>query len=232
MHDDASVIGRIGRYLSDKATVVYSTESLFLIRSLWKTRQYLGSKDPSTAPSFSVLGGSYGGVIFENLDGPLDRPNWQTYASCSWLEGAMTFHPRGRSSVQRSVKGQTQAQLRGLLMEDQKHRYGGAAHKCKCSKIRHGGYWHRWQEHWNLDCITSKLCCIALETRGLAWNIIHRRGMWHDGDVSLPNKNSMQDLPSHQLILIPSFPSAHIFTCTIPLSSYQSYECFSLSDQN
>ena len=87
---DASVIGRIGRYLSDKATVVYSAEGLLLVRSLWKTGQYLWSRDPSTAPSFRICGSWCEEVTPDNLG---IRPNWQFYASCSWLEGSMTFRP-------------------------------------------------------------------------------------------------------------------------------------------
>ena len=117
-------------------------------------------------------------------------------------------------------------------MEDRKHRHDGVVLKCNCSKIRHDSYWHGWHGHWDLNCFTSELCCIALETRGSAWHTCCRRGLWHDGDLSPPNGNSMQYLPSHRLILIPIFASTHTFTCTIPLSSYQSYDCFSLSDQN
>ena len=90
---DASVIGRIGRYLSDKATVSYSAEGLFLIRSLWKTRQYLWSRDPSTAPSFNTIRLGQGEVIHESLDMLSNRPNWQSYATSYWLEASMTFHP-------------------------------------------------------------------------------------------------------------------------------------------
>ena len=91
---DALVIGRIGRYLSDKAIVIYSAESLFLVRSLLRTWQYLLSKNRVTAPSFKMSGLSHGGLFYEDLDIPSYRPNWQFYASLLWLEGSMTFYPK------------------------------------------------------------------------------------------------------------------------------------------